>query len=110
MATLRVERVAVPGVPATRFTVTAVKAGEDRVTGKATVAPGAKFVVAGRIICPGAKAVTVTVTGALLTKLSLTISWTTYEPATSGVKVGEELVGARRRAVLPAGLLLNVQE
>ena len=108
--TLAADSVAMPGVPTTRLTVTAENAGVDKVTGKATVAPGARFVTAGRMICPGASAVTVTVTGALLTKLSLTMSWITYEPATSGVNVGETLVGAKRMAVLPTGRLLNVQE
>ena len=72
--TLDAESVATPGTATTRFTVTAENAGVDRVTGKATVAPGARLVVAGRMIWPGASAVTVTVTGALLTKLSLTMS------------------------------------
>jgi len=52
--------------------------------------------------------VIVTVTGVLAVKASLTINWTTYEPARSGVKVGETLVGAERVAVLPTGLLLKV--
>ena len=53
-------------------------------------------------------AVMVTVDGTLLANTSLTISCTTYVPATSGTKVGDELVAACSVAVLPAGRLLKV--
>ncbi len=49
------------------------------------------------------------VTAALSTVPSLTTSWTTHAPATSGVNVGFTVVAPASVAALPGGLKVNDQ-
>ena len=58
---------------------------------------------------PGLGTVITTVSGRLSRWLSLTISWTTYTPATSARKVGLTAFGLDKTAVLPAGREVNDQ-
>ena len=84
-------------------------AADDRLTANGTWDPKSTVVIAGSTVVPRLAAVIVTVTGTLLLKKSLTISWTTYVPSTSATNVGDTLVGPVSNAVLPAGRDMNDQ-
>jgi hypothetical protein len=62
------------------------------------------------VIADVVAAVITTVEGLLIERASLTISCTTYVPATSATNVGAELCAAKRVAELPLGRLRNDHE
>jgi hypothetical protein len=108
-ATDTIETAAFEESPNARVTIRpAGGAGVDKLMPNVEDCPSEIGVEGGMMICPGWAVEIVTVTGGLDTNASLTISWITYDPATSGMNVGLTLAGADSEAVLPVGLELNV--